>query len=317
MEAHFLYNPDSAGLHAHAPTIAILDDGDMLACWYAYPEEENKNGCLVFARRSASGGAWQVNRNVVRYEYSAGNPVLFQDSSGVVWLWFVVLKGRYWNDAQLQAMSSRDGGRTWSLPASISSVPGMMVRHPPIQLDDGRLILPAYDERASHSLLLASAPPYASWEELYRFSDLPLIQPVLVKNGDERLSIFFRPVGEPRRIWRSHSADQGRTWSIPIRTILPNPLSGIGAFATGSSIGVVTNYTENHQRHPLSLTLTSDGGVTWSEPWHFETIKYEVSYPSFLCDPSGKIHGVYTYNRRMIKYVSFDAGEMEALNGND
>ena len=89
-----------------------------------------------------------------------------------------------------------------------------------------------------------------------------------------------------------------------MRTSLPNPLSGITAFVVEDSIALVYNHTENHQRFPLSISITHDGGTTWEDPWHFETVENEVSYPSFIKGRDGIIHGVYTYNRRMIKYVS-------------
>ena len=73
---------------------------------------------------------------------------------------------------------------------------------------------------------------------------------------------------------------------------------------------VVTNHTKEHKRYPLSIAMSNDCGVTWGDPWHIETIEYEVSYPSFLVDRSSTIHGVYTYNRRMIKYVSYKTSEL-------
>ena len=39
--------------------------------------------------------------------------------------------------------------------------------------------------------LLSSQSPFSSWREAYRFSGLPLIQPVLVREGNSRLTLFF------------------------------------------------------------------------------------------------------------------------------
>ena len=118
------------------------------------------------------------------------------------------------------------------------------------------------------------------------------------------------PTDDPRIVWRSRSADDGSSWSTPIQTPLPSALAGIGAFATDGLIGLVHNHTLEHQRYPLSIAVTRDGGVSWTEPWHIDTVPYEVSYPSFMVDTKGRIHGVYTYNRRMIKHVSIDPDEL-------
>ena len=312
MQAQFLYNPPDKGLYCHAPTLVQTSAGDLLAAWYAYPEKESEGGSLVLARRPAGQEQWEPSKGVLGpFEYSAGNPVLFQDPAGTLWLLFVLLKGNYWNDAELQGVHSVDGGYTWSPAGMLWRERGMMVRHPPVPLADGSLLLPAYDESLHQSLLLSSRPPYAQWSEAYRFDDPPLIQPVLVREAERRLALLFRPWTDPRLIWRSHSSDDGRNWSAPIRTPLPNPLSGVGAFVAGDRLAVVYNHTEKHQRHPLSIAVSRDRGVSWGEPWHIDTISYEVCYPSFFSDGNGRVHGVYTYNRRMIKYVSFAADELK------
>jgi predicted neuraminidase len=184
-----------------------------------------------------------------------------------------------------------------------------MVRHPPVATADGTL-LPAYDEEQRQAVLLRRTVHDTQWREAYRFQDPPLLQPVLVRDTPARLSLFFRPWSDPRVIWRSHSNTEGRQWSTPVRTTLPCPLSGIGAFALSDRLGVVYNHTEHHARHPLSLSVSRDGGLSWSQPWHFENINYEVSYPQFLAHADGGAHGVYSYNRRVIKYVHFELGDI-------
>ena len=305
MKAQFLYNPPGVGLHCHSPALAQTSDGTLLSAWYAYPEEEHRDATLVFARRPPKRHDWTKSRTILNgLDSSAGNPVLFQAPGGVLWLLFALLKGDYWTSAELMASKSTDEGRTWSPPARFWPDRGMMIRHPPMLLEDSSLLLPAYDEPRREPVLLRSLPPYTEWGEHHRFRDIPLIQPVLVRQRAGELGIYFRPWSEPRQIWRSHSKDDGLTWAPPVRTPLPNPLSGIAAFVRDNMIGVVYNHTRNHERHPLSISLSQDWGITWKEPWHIDTTRFEVSYPSFLVGHDGQIHGVYSYNRRMVKQVS-------------
>lgn len=312
MQAQFLYNPPDKGLYCHAPTLLQRSSGELLAAWYAYPDEEHIDASLVLARRKAGQSQWDPGRGVLDiFDYSVGNPVLFEDPSGTTWLLFVVLKGNYWNDAVLQGSYSTDGGNSWSAPITLWHSPGMMIRHPPVLLADGSLLLPAYDEPSRQTVLLASHSPHRQWTEVYRFADPPLIQGALMHLAPRELVLFFRPTAEPRQIWRSRSDDSGTTWSTPVRTPLPTPYSGIAAFLVRGQIAVVYNHTTAHHRQPLSISRSRDGGVTWSDPWHFEAVPQEVCYPSFLCDRNECIHGVYTYNRRMIKYVSFSADRLD------
>lgn len=308
LEAKFLYNPDNKEFFCHAPTLLETGSGDLLVAWYAYPEVEHKDAHLVLIHRP-KGKPWEASKKIMRRSvYSEGNPVLFQEPGGRIWLLFVILKGNYWTDAELNGSYSDDGGHSWEPAKCLWKKPGMMVRHPPVLLENNSLALPAYDEVTKEAVVLAASSPYTNWDILYRFSDLKLLQPVLIRqtrnNTSPLLTLFFRPWSEPRVIWRSHSNNEGIDWSAPIRTPLPNPLSGISAFTVGAHMAVVHNYTHEHQRHPLSISISRDRGVTWDPPKHLDTIKYEVSYPSFINGQNGVTHGVYTYNRRMIKYVA-------------
>lgn len=305
IDTNFLHNPNSTGNHCHCPTILETQSGNLLVAWYAYPDQEHIGASLALARYSKEQSRWLPSQSIIsKSDYSRGNPVLFQGADGKVWLLYVVLKGKYWNNAILEGAWSEDEGETWSQSIQFGKEQGLMVRHPPLILGNQSLLLPAYDEKTRQTVLMTAPPPYNNWTETYRFSDLELIQPVLVREKSDRLSLFFRPCDSPRVIWRSHSSDNGNSWTIPMRTSLPNPLSGMAAFVVDGSTALVYNHTEKHQRFPLSISLTHDGGTTWEDPWHFETVEKEVSYPSFIKGRDGKIHGVYTYNRRMIKYVS-------------
>ena len=70
---------------------------------------------------------------------SLGNPTLFQDPGGRIWLFYVSLTGHYWNSALLHVVFSDDGGRSWAPPRMLSSHPGLMVRHPPLAVAGGSL----------------------------------------------------------------------------------------------------------------------------------------------------------------------------------
>ena len=278
-----------------------------MVVWYVYPEEEHVGATLALAKKYPKENNWYHGETILSTgKYSAGNPVLFQDPSGRIHLLYVVLKGHYWNDAYLQGVWSDDDGKTWSQPVQLWQKPGMMIRHPPVLLKSGSYLLPAYDEQARQSIMLISDPPYSKWQAGYSFEVPDIIQSTLVKEDSGRLTLFFRPSTDPRKISISHSTDQGTTWSHPKMTPLPNPLSGISAFSSNNNLVVVYNHTEEHQRWPLSASCSLDGGKKWENVQHLDEIALEISYPSFIVGNNNRVHGVYTYNRRKIKYVMYD-----------
>jgi predicted neuraminidase len=306
IDAEFLQNPPDKGHFCHCPSIVETQSGTLMVAWYVYPEDEHSGATLALAKKLPDRSKWNPTESILETgKYSAGNPVLFQDPNGRIHLLYVLLKGHYWNDAYLQGVWSDNEGQTWSKPVQHWQKPGMMIRHPPILLDSGLYLLPAYDERARQSIMLSSPPPYSSWQEAYRFDAPEVIQSAIVKEDNGSLTLFFRPATDPRRISLSHSKDQGKTWSHPQTTPLPNPLSGISAFSANNNLVVVYNHTEEHQRWPLSASWSKNGGKSWGDILHLDEVSLEVSYPSFIMGNNNMVHGVYTYNRRKIKYVKF------------
>jgi predicted neuraminidase len=135
-----------------------------------------------------------------------------------------------------------------------------MVRHPPEFLNNGTYLLPAYDECKRSSIILSSEPPYSNWKISYSFTKSDIIQSVLIKTREERLTMFFRPHSDPRYIWKSHSTNQGVLWTTPDMTSLPNTLSGFSTISANNSIAMIYNHTHEHRRYPLSVFTSQDGG---------------------------------------------------------
>jgi predicted neuraminidase len=305
--AEFLHIKSDIYPNAHCATITMSPKDDLLAAWYAYPEEESKDACLVLARKEHGGTKWSKGTILdFGMTSSLGNPVPFYDPHGRLWMHFIALKGRFWDSGIWMSAYSDDDGVTWSTPSTVCQEPGIMIRHTPIVCPNGQIIMPVYDEKISVSLLYASTPPYSVWSEIRRFDGFDMIQPCLIQT-DSGLINFFRPHGKPFNTWRSASTDGGKNWSNPVRLALPNPLSGVAAFEVDGQVGLVFNNSTDHKRYPLSVSFGNSSLHEWSEAKDFDTAQFEVSYPSFLADRQGIVHGVYTYNRRFIKYVTFDA----------
>lgn len=305
-DAAFLYNPVEAGGRCHGATLAQLGSGRFIAVWYAYPDVEYRDGTLVVARRDP-GTEWDAPQVAVSAPGSSiGNPVVFEWAPGRLALLSALLTGGYWDDAAIQASHSRDDGKTWSNPEPVAAPPGLMIRHPPLSRADGTWLLPAYFERRRVAVLLASEPPFRKWRLAHTFEGQELLQPVVVRTETAMVAVF-RPWSDPRLLWVSRSYDDGTSWSSLRPLDFPVALSGIAAFAARGHLGVVYNHTSLHQRHPLSVAVSADDGKSFTGPRHLDQSTLEVSYPSFLADTKGTVHGLYTFNRRMIRYVQFPA----------
>ena len=131
----------------HASTVLPLDDGRVVAAWFAGTKESADDVDILTSVRSEGGWSEPVrvsaDRNIPHW-----NPVLFRRTDGKIMLFFKVGKKiPMWKTY----FSLSDNGVDWSEPAEL--VPGDIsggrgpVKNKPIRLRSGRVIAPASDER--------------------------------------------------------------------------------------------------------------------------------------------------------------------------
>lgn len=301
-----LANPGSDLPHCHSATVAVRG-GDVFVAWYAYPQEETQGAKLVFTRKRAGQDRFEKPRFVLpELTSSLGNPVLFFTDDGNLHLLYASLTDHYWDSAVTYQVTSEDEGDSWGMPRGTGLEKGIMLRYPPVARNNTYLLLPAYDESTNQTVIVTTDPEANAWFPVTTFDSIPSIQGCFVRQSGDSLAMILRPAGENRCCLRTLSADDGKTWGPVMRTTLPNPLSGVAAFSQGGALCAVYNHTNEHQRFPLSLSWSMDGGLSWEGPKHLDETEHEVSYPSFAVDDRGIAHGVYTFGRNRIQYVTFD-----------
>ena len=115
--------------------------------------------------------------------------------------------------------------------------------------------------------------------------------------------MFCRPRKGLRTLVRVHSKDGGQTWLPPTLTTLPNPDAGVDALRTQKgSIYLVHNNTVSNRKE-LSLTRSTDEGLSWEPLITLESGEGEYSYPCIIQLSPNRLGISYTWNRRLIKYV--------------
>lgn len=141
-----------------------------------------------------------------------------------------------------------------------------------------------------------------------------LIQPSIWASSDTDVHVLCRSNGGA--IYRSDSADGGRTWSPAVRTAMPNNNSGIDVCRlTGSGRLVMCHNptgTNWGARTPLRLSVSEDNGHTWPIGFDIETTPdSEFSYPACIATPSGDgVCVTYTWNRVRMKCVWISEEEL-------
>lgn len=295
----------------HASTVLPLDDGSVIAAWFAGSSESDDDVKILTSVRGTDGKWGEPIRVSADPNVAHWNPVLFQNDDGTITLYFKVGKNtQYWKTYY----STSTDGKVWATPKEL--VPGDNsggrgpVKNKPIRLKNGTVLAPGSTEiddkyRCFVDISTDNGKTWNRTPEInssfLRFFKVPMIQPTLWESKDGSVHMFTRTkVG---KIYRSDSYDGGKTWCTAYPTNLPNNNSGIDLDTDDSGrIFLVYNPVGIPGiRTPLTLAVSLDDGKTFTKIKTFETGLAEYSYPAVVVK-GDTIHITYTYERDYIAY---------------
>lgn len=299
----------------HASTIAETGDG-LVAAWFGGTKEKNPDVGIWISRQVR--GKWSPPVEVANGVESSDkrhptwNPVLYATRGTLVLFYKVGPSPSQWWGMK---MTSADGGKTWSKPERLPDGIAGPIKNKPVVLSNGDLLCPSSTEdkgwRVHFEITRDLGKTWQRTDPINDGKEFGVIQPTVFLHSGGRLQALFR--SRQGKIVESWSQDQGRTWSKLIATSLPNPNSGIdGVTLRDGRHLLVYNHVLSApgkwgDRAPLNVALSSDG-KTWKAAVVLETgpPQAEYSYPAVIQARDGKVHIVYTWNRRKIKHVVLD-----------
>ena len=312
----------------HASTIVSLPDGDLLVAFYAGTVEKAPDVAILLSdsrdsrRYQRQEASWSPPRVVVDVpDKSVGNPVLFLDPSGILWLFFLVMQGHKWYHCTIHYIQSTDYGVTWGPERVFRGEPGWTTRNNLLVLDNGEILFPLSDNVEGCSVFMSSGDGGQTWQRLGKVvSDPHNEQPAVVQLSDGSLLSHMRTAGKGGRCWQSRSFDGGRSWTPAETGPFSNPNAALATIRLNSgSLAVVYNDSDYFRfRTPLNVALSLDDGATWPFVHSLETREgkftylttrldnsdsVEFSYPAIAQDREGYIHITYTNCRDNIKHV--------------
>ncbi|WP_341225126.1 exo-alpha-sialidase [uncultured Arcticibacterium sp.] len=187
---------------------------------------------------------------------------------------------------------------------------GWMTRIKPLVMDNGRIVLPLYSDGFNMSLMAISEDKGSTWRPSLPLVGRGPIQPALVQKKNKNLAAFLRDSGDyPPRVHYSESADLGQSWSVSVKTDIPNTASVEILGLTDGRWAFIGNDMPGG-RNRLMLYLSDDEGKTWKWKTPLENVEPNMggfSYPSLIQTPDGLLHITYSHHlpndRKSIKYV--------------
>lgn len=304
----------------HAANLAVLGNGDLACVWFGGTQEGIPDISAYFSRLAKGSERWTEAQKLSDDPgRSEQNPVLFTTPKGELWLiWTAQISGNQ-DTSLVRKRVSHDDGASWGPIETLFEAPqghGLFVRQPPLFLEDGTWVIPVFHcvsvpgqkwvGDRDVSAVRVSTDEGATWSEHIVPDSLGCVHMNVLRAGDELLALYRSRWAD--FVYASHSTD-GRNWSAPEPTELPNNNSSIQATALADGrIALVYNESSRLNatdrrtglyddieddepasagdepapvfektafwgapRAPMTLAISADGGRSWPVRRNLET----------------------------------------------
>jgi predicted neuraminidase len=221
----------------HSSNLMPLKNGDILCVWFSGTQEGIADISIYLSRLKIGEVEWSVPVKISEDPTKPEqNPVLFPAPDGNLWLMWTAQKAGNQDTAEVRYRISEDNGYTWGSIRVLFDTPGTYVRQPVVILDNGDWLIPVFYCKTSpgkkwvgnddFSAVKISADQGKTWSEYIVPNSTGCVHMNVEKRSDGSLFAMFRS-RLADWIYISQSQDNGRTWSEPVPTTLPNNNSSI------------------------------------------------------------------------------------------
>lgn len=227
----------------HAANLAVLRNGDLACVWFGGTQEGMADISIYFSRLPVGAKRWtpavRLSDDSTRSEQ---NPILFAAPDGALWLLYTAQRAGHQDTAIVRCRVSEDDGRTWSPIRTLVDTPGTFVRQPIVVAHDGAWLLPVFHclarpgERWNGDLdtssVLVSTDAGRTWTTHVVPDSVGCVHMNIVPGREQGFVALFRSRWADR-VYASHS-DNGRVWSSPVPTSMPNNNASMQAIRLAS-----------------------------------------------------------------------------------
>lgn len=311
----------------HASALTELDNGALLATWYGGTREGSTDSAIYTAMFNPDTHSWQPSQIIAnrittglatrRYVKKVGNPVIKRDNKGKLHLFYVSVSVGGWSGSAVNYILSTDNGKSWSAPRRLISSPffnlSTLVKGEPLLMKDGSLAIPVYHElMGKFGEVLYFHPDKGVITKTRISYGRASLQPSVAAFDDTSAVALLRYAGkDKRRVQYVHTGDAGKSWSGMAASNLPNPNAAVSVRCIDKDTLLMAFNNTEKGRYDLSLAISRDKGINWNIIHKIEYApdaesEQRFSYPYMIEDSDSNFHISYTWNKQIIKHVSFN-----------
>jgi pimeloyl-ACP methyl ester carboxylesterase/predicted neuraminidase len=215
--------------------------------------------------------------------------------------------------------------RGWQPPFIVSK--DTINNFAPTRLPSGEWMM----TRRDHKMRIGMLSGGASEPDRWNLIDVPkpadgaeLDEPVWWALPNGVLTAAFRDGSKSRRLYRSFSRDNGKTWTSPVRTDFPDAMAKFNVLRLSNGMYVMaSNPNPNGTRNPLCLSLSADGRVFTSmavlrdAPTMYRYAGKDPGYAGYhypqLLEHDGFLYVIHSENMEDIVLLRLPLSDVERL----
>ena len=341
--------PDTTRPSVHAASVIPLKDGNWRAFWFAGSREGAADVVILSAVWDSVTKQWGpasvvldregAQASLGRYIAKLGNPVPMRNINGQLQLYVVAVSIGGWAGSSISVMHSDDDGLTWTGPKRLITTPfvnlSTLVKGSGFLFADGTMGIPVYHEWiGKYGELLRLNPSGQMLDKRRMTSGRGTLQPIVFIDDAKHASAYFRQARRTgaKQIPVSYTASAGERWELAPDLSLPNPNAAITGVELSDRTRLMVFNDLEHGRHRLVLAASwpsqtqldsSQPAKSNYSPWKTIAVledetasttnpKEEFSYPYMSLNQQGQVLLVYTWNRKRIKSIVWDAGYLQS-----
>ncbi len=341
--------PDTARPSVHAASVIPLKDGNWRAFWFAGSREGAADVVIQSAVWDSASKQWGpasvvldregAQASLGRYIAKLGNPVPMRNINGQLQLYVVAVSIGGWAGSSISVMHSDDDGVNWTGPKRLITTPllnlSTLVKGSGLLFADGTMGMPVYHEWiGKYGEFLRLDPTGQLLDKKRMTSGRGTLQPIVFIDDAKHASAYFRQARRTgaKQIPVSHTSSAGESWQLAPDLELANPNAAITGVELSDRTRLMVFNDLEHGRHRLVLAAswprqiqadTSQSAKNNYSAWKTIEVledetasssnpKEEFSYPYMSLNQQGQVLLVYTWNRKRIKSVLWEASNLQS-----
>jgi hypothetical protein len=185
---------------------------------------------------------------------------------------------------------------------------------PPAKLPSGEWMMSRRDSSQNVHIMYGGTKAYNQWESVpvvkYGRTDFRAEEPGWWVLPDNKLAALYRDNKRSGFLYRAFSADNGKTWSDPIKTNFPDATSKFNTVRLKDGRYVMVSNPNPKKRDPMTLAI-SDDGIVFNKMIYLVGGRH-IDYPDIM-EHDGYIFVAFASAKQSVEVIRLRTADLDKV----